>query len=107
MAAQLLKIQEKHIQLIESWNVANEDKYVVCSTQWGECVTYTPEIEAYLQDAEPIGVSITNREIIGVIYDWERSKAIITIADEFFPTHEFDCTGDWTTQDCINAINSI
>jgi len=47
------------------------------------------------------------KEIVKVQYDWENLKAFITIADVNFPgPHEFDCTGDWTSQTCVEAINS-
>ncbi len=44
--------------------------------------------------------------ITKVAYDWENDKAYITIADTNFPgPHEFDCTEEWTIEDCQNAIN--
>ena len=70
-------------------------------------IEYSQEMEAYLQDAETIGVRITNTEIRGVTYDWERNRCIIQIADEFFPVHEFYCTAEWTSADCVSAIQSL
>lgn len=104
---QLLKLQPKHYASIEQWNATHENKYVICSTQYGDCVEYSEEMEAYLQDAETIGMRITNTEIRGVTYDWERNRCIIQIADEFFPVHEFDCTAEWTSDDCVAAIQSL
>lgn len=104
---QLLKLQPKHFALIEQYNSTSDTKYVICSTKYGECITYSSEIEIFLVDAEAIGVKITNAEIIGVTYDWLNSKCIIQIADEFFPTHEFNCTEEWSSVDCQAAINSL
>lgn len=56
----------------------------------------------YLPDITPI-----NKTILDVKYDWQQMKAYITIADQFRPgPYEFDCQHDWSSQDCIDAINS-
>lgn len=48
-----------------------------------------------------------DKTITKVEYDWNNNLALISIADTNFQgTHEFDCVGTWTEQDCINAINS-
>ncbi len=44
--------------------------------------------------------------ITKVQYDWENDVAYITIADTNFPgPHEFECTDEWTIEDCQTAID--
>lgn len=40
-----------------------------------------------------------------VTYDWTRSKAIITLSND--EVYEFDCTENWTYQDCLEAIQGL
>jgi hypothetical protein len=73
-------------------------------------VLYEPIPEAlqdYFADRERKEVKEVDTTIKSVRYDWDNNKAYILIADEDYPDEiEFDCTTDWTTQDCQNAINS-
>ncbi len=56
----------------------------------------------YLPDITDINTTIEN-----VIYNWNTQKAYITIADIYRPgPYEFDCTEDWISEDCQNAIDN-
>jgi hypothetical protein len=54
----------------------------------------------YLPDVTDI-----DTEIVAVNYNWQDEKAYITIADPYQPgPHEFECTEEWTIDECEAAI---
>ena len=72
-----------------------------------DCINYKKDIQTggwiYLPDITPVDKTINN-----VVYDWQAMTVSIYINDMYRPgPYVFDCTGTWTEQDCINAINSL
>lgn len=103
---ELILLEEKHIELVQEWNSSHENQYIICDSKYGLCVTYSQEMHDYLIDAKTIGLKPTDKTITGVQYDWLNAKVYITIADELFPSHGFECTSNWTYQDCVDAIQN-
>jgi predicted alternative tryptophan synthase beta-subunit len=86
------------------------DNMVVICSYMGNRVIYEPipdELSEFFKDHKRLEPVVINKEIEKVEYDWNNEKAYITIADTNFPgPHEFNCTGTWDEQDCVNAISS-
>jgi hypothetical protein len=85
----------------------NSVKYMMCKAffQYIEEDLFTYTFDSYKGYTAWLesGVDTT---IIKVSYDWENELAYITISDTNFPgPYEFECTEEWTSEECQAAIN--